>query len=112
MRAVEKKHSVIITCPLSSPIFPFPIDTFAISPEDGTITLAKTLDYDSGQVNYTLIIIARNVERNGTAMMFVEVFDVNDHAPEFQSPPGSSYPLTIYEVYAIAMCLKDQHAYP
>ena len=106
----RETHLLTSSSSSSSSSSPSPLDTFAINPEDGTITLAKRLDHDSGQVNYSLIIIARNIERNETAMMFVEVIDVNDHAPEFKNPSQSSYPLTIYEVYYCHAVSIDQHA--
>lgn len=79
--------------------FSLSIGTFSINSADGTIILAKTLDYDSGVTNYTLTIIVDNMGLNDTALLYITVIDVNDHTPEFVIPPQHPTTLEIYEVH-------------
>ncbi len=62
-------------------------NTFAIDSESGVVTLAGSLDFEQIQ-NYSFFIIAQDsaeFPRMTTAPIVVEVVDLNDNSPEFDS---------------------------
>ncbi|XP_077997938.1 protocadherin Fat 4-like [Glandiceps talaboti] len=61
---------------------------FALGSENGTITVAKPLDYDNGPKEYNLIVTARDlgvVAKTSAARVNVKLNDINDNPPVFES---------------------------
>jgi protocadherin-16/23 len=69
-------------------------DKFAVDPH-GVVRLKGALDREERD-HYTVPIYAVEGEaRYDTALLHVNVLDVNDHAPQFK--PGTCYPLAVPE---------------
>ncbi|NWX98396.1 CADN protein, partial [Nothoprocta ornata] len=62
-----------------------PSGLFSISRAAGDISLTRSVDYESSQHQYLLVVKAEDEEQlSSTAEVFVIITDVNDCAPEFQ----------------------------
>ncbi|XP_036377797.1 cadherin-7 [Megalops cyprinoides] len=58
---------------------------FKIDPDNGTITVAKSLDREAASL-YNFTVTAKETKQNylfSSAMVFIKVLDVNDNAPQF-----------------------------
>ena len=64
--------------------------TFSIDPENGTIVLLKSLDYET-QRFYELHVQASDGEFNSGANVSIQVVDYNDNSPEFRQANFSFY---------------------
>ena len=73
--------------------------TFIIDPITGGVSLARSLDYENGDVNFTFVISASNERaspiRSSEATMSVVVVNGNNHAPVFTSQILE--PVVLYE---------------
>jgi hypothetical protein len=62
---------------------------FFINPDDGTITTASALDYETKKI-YMFTVVARDQgsgNRHGQTTVTVNVLDINDNAPSFVGTP-------------------------
>ena len=64
--------------------------TFSIDPENGTIVLLKSLDYETQKL-YELHVQASDGEFNSGANVSIQVVDYNDNSPEFRQANFSFY---------------------
>ena len=76
-------------------------DIFQIDPDNGTITVVRSLDYETMSPRYVLEIVATDSARNtpqkeAVHMLIVNVTNLNDNKPLFAQP---SYLFTIVEDY-------------
>ena len=58
---------------------------FEIDPESGLIKLARSLDFDFGEQNYNLTVLASDGKLAGRTYVMVDVQDENDEPPKFTS---------------------------
>lgn len=59
---------------------------FAVGRDTGVVSLQKRLDYDTGDREKSVTVLARKGSRTVSATVKITVLDVNDNAPEFSQP--------------------------
>jgi len=63
-------------------VLPNEVTAFTISPNNGTVFLSQPLDFDDGPIQYSFIVIVYDTaNQNGTAVVTVNVVDLNDNVP-------------------------------